>query len=86
MDYVIYTYGGFAEMIATIFNAMARLFATDSEYFTVVGKMSLTVGAIWAGTRAIFNTNIGIFGKCSLQTIPLFSRRDRRADVHARCD
>lgn len=63
MEYIIYTYGGFAELIAQIFNSMAILFYSDSAYFTNVGKLAFTVGGVWAGTRAIFNTNIGIFGK-----------------------
>ena len=63
MEYIIYTYGGFAELIAQIFNSIAVLFYSDSAYFTLVGKLAFTVGGVWAGTRAIFNTNIGIFGK-----------------------
>ena len=63
MDYIIYTYGGQGELVAGIFNSIARLFATNSEYFTVVGKFAMALGAVWAATRAIFNANIGIFGK-----------------------
>jgi conjugal transfer mating pair stabilization protein TraG len=62
-SFFIYTYGGYGDMIATIFNGMARLFASNSEYFTSVGKLSMSVGAVWAATRAIFNANIGFFGK-----------------------
>jgi conjugal transfer mating pair stabilization protein TraG len=63
MDYVIYTYGGNGELVAQIFNGIARLFASNSEYFTAVGRLSMSIGAIWAATRAIFSTNIGIFAK-----------------------
>lgn len=63
MDYVIHTYGGHAELIWEVFNGMAMLFASKSSYFTVVGKLSMTVGAVWAATRAIAGANIGIFGK-----------------------
>ena len=61
MDYVIHTFGG-GEVLVQVFNALGRLFASDSEYFTPVGKFVLTIGGIWAGTRAIFKGNIGIFG------------------------
>jgi conjugal transfer mating pair stabilization protein TraG len=61
MDYVIHTFGG-GDVLIQVFNALGRLFANDSEYFTPVGKFALTVGGIWAGTRAIFKGNIGIFG------------------------
>ena len=63
MEYMIYTFGGQAELIYNMFNGIARVFAADSNYFTVVGKFALTIGALWAGTRAIFHANIGIFGR-----------------------
>ena len=63
MEYMIYTFGGQAELINNIFNGIARVFASNSAYFTPVGKIALTLGAMWAGTRAMFNANIGIFGK-----------------------
>jgi conjugal transfer mating pair stabilization protein TraG len=63
MDYIIYTFGGNAELIKDIFNAIAMIFKTDSNYITAVGKFSMTIGAIWAATRAIFNANIAMFGK-----------------------
>lgn len=62
-NFIIYTYGGQGELVAQIFNGIARIFGTNSEYFTVVGKFAMSLGAIWAATRAIFNTNIGMFGK-----------------------
>nr|WP_245207396.1 conjugal transfer protein TraG N-terminal domain-containing protein [Rickettsia fournieri] len=40
---------------------MGRVFSSNSEYFTPVGKFALTIGGIWAATRAIFRGNIGIF-------------------------
>ena len=57
-NFIIYTYGGQGELVAQIFNGIARIFGTNSEYFTVVGKFAMSLGAIWAATRAIFNTNI----------------------------
>lgn len=63
MEYMIYTFGGQAELIYNIFNGIARAFAADGDYFTIVGKFALTVGGVWVGTRAIFHANIGIFGK-----------------------
>ncbi|WP_371222469.1 hypothetical protein ACA351_11870 [Orientia tsutsugamushi] len=35
--------------------------ASNSEYFTPVGHLALTIGGILAATRAIFRENIGIF-------------------------
>nr|WP_050755376.1 MULTISPECIES: conjugal transfer protein TraG N-terminal domain-containing protein [spotted fever group] len=60
MDYVIHTFGG-GDILWQIFNGIGRVFASDSEYFTPVGKFALTIGGIWAGTRTIFKGNIGIF-------------------------
>nr|WP_245968988.1 conjugal transfer protein TraG N-terminal domain-containing protein [Candidatus Rickettsia colombianensi] len=37
------------------------MFSSNSEYFTPVGQFALTIGGIWAATRAIFRGNIGIF-------------------------
>ncbi|WP_371218392.1 conjugal transfer protein TraG [Orientia tsutsugamushi] len=44
-----------------MFNGIGRVFASNSEYFTPVGHLALTIGGIWAATRAIFRGNIGIF-------------------------
>ncbi|UCM86398.1 MAG: conjugal transfer protein TraG N-terminal domain-containing protein [Rickettsia endosymbiont of Culicoides impunctatus] len=60
MDYVIHTFGG-EDILWHVFNGIGRVFASDSEYFTPVGKFALTLGGIWAATRAIFKGNIGIF-------------------------
>ncbi|WP_375319535.1 conjugal transfer protein TraG N-terminal domain-containing protein [Candidatus Tisiphia endosymbiont of Oplodontha viridula] len=60
MDYVIHTFGG-GDILWHIFNGIGRVFTSDSEYFTPVGKFALTLGGIWAATRAIFKGNIGIF-------------------------
>ncbi len=62
MEYIVYTFGG-GEVLWKILNALALLFANDSEYFTPVLKLSAGIGAIWAAVRAIYQTNIGIFGK-----------------------
>ena len=59
-DYVIHTFGG-GDILWQIFNGIGRVFASNSEYFTPVGKFALTIGGIWAATRAIFRGNIGIF-------------------------
>ncbi|WP_341790161.1 conjugal transfer protein TraG N-terminal domain-containing protein [Rickettsia endosymbiont of Polydrusus tereticollis] len=59
-DYVIHTFGG-GDILWQIFNGIGRVFASHSEYFTPVGKFALTIGGIWAATRAIFRGNIGIF-------------------------
>ncbi|QES96054.1 conjugal transfer protein TraG [Orientia tsutsugamushi] len=60
MDYVIYTFGG-GDLLWHVFNGIGRVFASNSEYFTPVGRLALTIGGIWAATRAIFRGNIGIF-------------------------
>ncbi|XAF72858.1 conjugal transfer protein TraG N-terminal domain-containing protein [Orientia tsutsugamushi] len=60
MDYVIYTFGG-GDLLWRVFNGIGRIFASNSEYFTPVGHLALTIGGIWAATRAIFRGNIGIF-------------------------
>ncbi|QES96408.1 conjugal transfer protein TraG N-terminal domain-containing protein [Orientia tsutsugamushi] len=60
MDYVIYTFGG-GDLLWHVFNGIGRVFASNSEYFTPVGHLALTIGGIWAATRAIFRGNIGIF-------------------------
>nr|WP_253308672.1 conjugal transfer protein TraG N-terminal domain-containing protein [Rickettsia endosymbiont of Ceutorhynchus assimilis] len=59
-DYVIHTFGG-GDILWQVFNGIGRVFASHSEYFTPVGKFALTIGGIWAATRAIFRGNIGIF-------------------------
>ncbi|WP_371254136.1 hypothetical protein [Orientia tsutsugamushi] len=46
-----------------MFNGIGRVFASNSEYLTPVGHLALTIGGIWAATRAIFRGNIGIFAK-----------------------
>ena len=61
-DYMIYTYGG-QDILQQVFNAIGRIFASNSTYFTPVATFSLSLGAVWAGTRAIFNGNVEIFGK-----------------------
>ncbi|BAG39863.1 putative conjugative transfer protein TraG [Orientia tsutsugamushi str. Ikeda] len=60
MDYVIYTFGG-GDLLWHVFNGIGIVFASNSEYFTPVGHLALTIGGIWAATRAIFRGNIGIF-------------------------
>ncbi|ALN41233.1 conjugal transfer protein TraG [Rickettsia rhipicephali] len=60
VDYVIHTFGG-GDILWHIFNGIGRVFASDSEYFTPVGKFAVSLGGIWAATRAIFKGNIGIF-------------------------
>ncbi|SPM44887.1 conjugal transfer protein TraG [Orientia tsutsugamushi] len=60
MDYVIYTFGG-GDLLWHVFNGIGRVFASNSEYFTPVCHLALTIGGIWAATRAIFRENIGIF-------------------------
>ncbi|KJV62561.1 conjugal transfer protein TraG N-terminal domain-containing protein [Rickettsia amblyommatis] len=59
-DYVIHTFGG-GDILWQVFNGIGRVFSSNSEYFTPVGKFALTIGGIWAATRAIFRGNIGIF-------------------------
>lgn len=59
-DYVIHTFGG-GDILWQVFNGIGRVFVSNSEYFTPVGKFALTIGGIWAATRAIFRGNIGIF-------------------------
>ena len=62
MDYVIHTFGG-QDLLAHIFNGLARIFQSNSEYFTPVGKFAMTIGGVWAAIQAIFHTNLGLFGK-----------------------
>lgn len=62
MDYVIHTFGG-QDLLAHIFNGLARVFQSDSEYFTPVGTFAMTIGGVWAAMQAIFNNNIGLFAK-----------------------
>ncbi|EER22350.1 conjugal transfer protein TraG N-terminal domain-containing protein [Rickettsia endosymbiont of Ixodes scapularis] len=59
-DYVIHTFGG-GDILWQVFNGIGRVFASNSEYFTPVGQFALTIGGIWAATRAIFRGNISIF-------------------------
>ncbi|XVN42521.1 MAG: conjugal transfer protein TraG N-terminal domain-containing protein [Candidatus Rickettsia vulgarisii] len=59
-DYVIHTFGG-GDILWQVFNGIGRVFSSNSEYFTPVGQFALTIGGIWAATRAIFRGNIGIF-------------------------
>lgn len=58
----IYSFGGGA-ILVEIFNAVAMLCKSNSEYFTPVLKLSASVGAIWAAVRAIWKTDVGLFGK-----------------------
>ena len=60
MDYVIHTFGG-GDILWHIFNGIGRVFSSNNEYFTPVGQFALTIGGIWAATKAIFKGNIGIF-------------------------
>ncbi|KJV71065.1 conjugative transfer TraG domain protein [Orientia tsutsugamushi str. TA763] len=46
MDYVIYTFGG-GDLLWHVFNGIGRVFASNSEYFTPVGHLALTIGGIW---------------------------------------
>ena len=62
MDYVIHTFGG-QDLLAHIFNGLARVFQSNSEYFTPVGTFAMTIGGVWAAMQAIFNNNIGLFAK-----------------------
>ncbi|SPP25117.1 conjugal transfer protein TraG [Orientia tsutsugamushi] len=73
MDYVIYTFGG-GDLLWHVFNGIGRVFASNSEYFTPVGHLALTIGGIWAATRAIFRGNIGIFAmECFFPSIFIFT-------------
>lgn len=58
----VYSFGG-GLVIWKILNAVAMLCANNSEYFTPVLKLSAGIGAIWAAVRAIWKSNVGIFGK-----------------------
>jgi conjugal transfer mating pair stabilization protein TraG len=62
MDYTIYTFGS-GEVLWKIFNGLAILMKSDSEYFTPMIRVSLLIGTFWAATRAIFRYNVGIFGR-----------------------
>jgi conjugal transfer mating pair stabilization protein TraG len=62
VDYVINTFGG-QDLLVHIFNGLARIFKSDSEYFTPVGAFAMTIGGVWAAMLAIFNNNIGLFAK-----------------------
>lgn len=62
VDYVINTFGG-QDLLVHIFNGLARVFKSDSEYFTPVGAFFMTIGGVWAAMLAIFNNNIGLFAK-----------------------
>ena len=62
VDYVINTFGG-QDLLVHIFNGLARVFKSDSEYFTPVGAFAMTIGGVWAAMLAIFNNNIGLFAK-----------------------
>lgn len=57
MEYAIYTYGG-GELLVSIFNAIAMIFASDNTYLTPVGSMAMTLGGVYAGTKAIFRADI----------------------------
>ncbi|WP_371220680.1 hypothetical protein ACA348_05620 [Orientia tsutsugamushi] len=55
-----------------MFNGIGRVFASNSEYFTPVGHLALTIGGIWAATRAIFRGNIGIFAMELVLSIDIY--------------
>ena len=62
MDYMIHAFGG-QELWAHIYNGIARVFGSDSDYFTPVGTLSLTIGCIFAAMQAMVKTDLGIFAK-----------------------
>ncbi|KJV77503.1 putative conjugative transfer protein TraG [Rickettsia hoogstraalii str. RCCE3] len=59
-DYVIHTFGG-GDILWQVFNGIGRVFSSNSEYFTPVGKFAFDNWWNLAATRAIFRGNIGIF-------------------------
>lgn len=61
MDYMVYTFGG-GDTLVQVFNAVGRIFESDSEYLTPIGKFAMGLGALWAGMKAIFKGNITDFG------------------------
>ncbi len=60
MDYAIHTFGG-GEILWHVLNGISNVFHSNNEYFTPVGKFAFTIGAIWAGGRALFKGNLAIF-------------------------
>lgn len=62
MTQVIYTYGG-GEILWKILNILSMIFKSNSTYFTPLLKVTLAIGALWAGMRAILQANVGLFAK-----------------------
>ncbi|MDC0864360.1 conjugal transfer protein TraG N-terminal domain-containing protein [Rickettsiaceae bacterium] len=62
MDYVIYAYGG-GDTLISMFNAVARIFESDSTYLTPVGQIGMMIGALYAASRAIVGGDIMGFAK-----------------------
>lgn len=60
MDCLINTFGGGDDLVH-VFNAVGRIFVSDSEYFTPVGKYAMGLGATWAATKAIFKADLRDF-------------------------
>ena len=60
MDYMVYTFGG-GDILVQVFNAIGRVFASNSEYLTPVGKFAMTAGAIWAGSKALLKGDLAGF-------------------------
>lgn len=62
MEYSIYSYGG-GEILWKVFNGIALLFKSDSNYLTSVGKLTMAIGLIYAAVQAIPRIAIPIFLK-----------------------
>lgn len=62
MTYSIYSYGG-GEILWKVFNGVALLFASDSPYFTSIGKLTLIIGLIFTGVQAFTQVSIPILAK-----------------------
>lgn len=61
-EYVIYTYGG-GDLLFQVFDAIGRIFRSNSDYLTPVGQLGMTVGALYAGGRAIMGGDVFGFAK-----------------------
>ena len=61
MDYVVYTFGG-GDSLVQVFNAVGRIFASNNEYFTPVGKYAMALGVVWAASKAMFKGDLKEFG------------------------
>jgi conjugal transfer mating pair stabilization protein TraG len=62
MEFVIYTFGG-GEALWTVFNGIALILGGSSGYMTSVMKLSMAMGGLWAGFRAILGANMGLFAR-----------------------